>query len=806
MPSDNLLRNGGAAVANGGYTADSITVLEGLAAVRKRPAMYIGSTDVRGLHHLVYEVVDNSIDEAMAGYCDRIRIVLHLDNSVTVTDNGRGIPVDMHPKEGKPAVEVVMTKLHAGGKFDAGSYKVSGGLHGVGVSCVNALSEYLEVIVKRDGKRHQMRFERGVTVSPLAVVGDGETATGTTVRFRPDEEIFETNQFSYETLSKRFQELAYLNDGLTIDFKDEREAKEESYCYHGGIVSFVRDLNEGQGGLHEIIDVSGEVDAVIVSLAMQYNAAYKENVLTFANNIRTKEGGTHLVGFKTALTRAVNNYMDKSDLPKKLKQKVSGDDVREGLTAVVSVKLPSPQFEGQTKTKLGNSEIVGIVSSQVYERLMTYFEENPGEAKAIIEKIVDSARAREAARKARDLVRRKGALSDHSLPGKLADCQSKKPEESELFIVEGDSAGGSAKQGRDPRFQAILPLRGKILNVEKTRFDKMLGNKEVRAMITAMGAGIDEDLDLERLRYHKIVIMTDADVDGAHIRTLLLTFFFRQYKPLIDQGFLYIAQPPLFRVQKGKSEKYIVDEPTLRSHLIETIANDVTLVAQNGEEITKKRLVRLLEKIAFLESKVREAGAYGFSDELLMTLLGYGKRLEIASFLDGELEALREHLSASRHMVWTEQEPELDELRTFVIFENENGQRTRMGVEFFHSKLYRHAYDALDWIRQQTGGPAFKLRKKEQERELTGYFEALRAIIDEAHREYNIQRYKGLGEMNPEQLWETTMNPENRTMFQVSVEDAEEADKIFSDLMGDQVEPRRLFIERNALSVSELDI
>jgi len=804
MSNENMLNGQGLPLKS--YTADSITVLEGLSAVRKRPAMYIGSTDARGLHHLVYEVVDNSIDEAMAGFCDRIRIVLHLDNSVTVSDNGRGIPVDMHPKEGKPAVEVVMTKLHAGGKFDQGSYKVSGGLHGVGVSCVNALSEYMEVTVKRDGKRHRIRFERGITVNPLETVGHDETTTGTTVRFRPDEEIFEVNQFSYETLSKRFQELAYLNDGLTIEFKDERESKEESYCYQGGIISFVRDLNEGQGPLHDIIDVSNEVDAVIVSLAMQYNTGYKENVLTFANNIRTREGGTHLVGFKTALTRAVNNYVEKGDLPKKLKQKVSGDDVREGLTAVVSVKLPSPQFEGQTKTKLGNSEIAGIVSSQVYERLMTYFEENPSDAKAIVEKIVDSARAREAARKARDLVRRKGALSDHSLPGKLADCQSKKPEESELFIVEGDSAGGSAKQGRDPRFQAILPLRGKILNVEKTRFDKMLGNKEIRAMITAMGAGIDEDMDLERLRYHKIVIMTDADVDGAHIRTLLLTFFFRQFRQLIDRGFLYIAQPPLFRVQKGKQEKYIVDEPTLRSYLIELIANEVVVSAPNGEEITKKRLVRLLEKIAFLEAKVREAGIYGFLDDLLMTVLDYRVRLAPTSFDNGELEALREYLSPRGYLVWTEQEMELDELRTFVIFENENGQRARLGVEFFNSKLYRQAYDALEAIRQATGGPELTLRKREQQYAVQGYFQLLRAVIDEAHKEFNIQRYKGLGEMNPEQLWETTMNPENRTMFQVSIEDAEEADKIFSDLMGDHVEPRRQFIERNALSVGELDI
>ena len=790
-----------------GYTADSITVLEGLAAVRKRPAMYIGSTDVRGLHHLVYEVVDNSIDEAMAGYCDRIRVTLHLDNSVTISDDGRGIPVDMHPKEGKPAVEVVMTKLHAGGKFDNDSYKVSGGLHGVGVSCVNALSEYLEVTVKRDSKRHRQRYERGVPVTPLEVIGEGEAATGTTIRFRPDEDIFETNQFLYETLAKRFQELAYLNPGLAIDFTDEREGKKESFRFDGGLTTFVTHLNQGQGGLHDIITAQGEDSGVMVDLAIQYNSGYKENVLTFANNIRTKEGGTHLVGFKTALTRAVNYYVEKADLPKKLKQKVSGEDVREGLTAVVSVKLPNPQFEGQTKTKLGNSEVVGIVSSMVYDQLTTFFEETPSDAKAIVEKIVDAARAREAARKARDLVRRKGALSDHSLPGKLADCQSKDPSESELFIVEGDSAGGSAKQGRDPKFQAILPLRGKILNVERSRLDKMLSNKEIRALITAMGAGFGEDgeKDLAKLRYHKIVIMTDADVDGAHIRTLLLTFFYRQYEELIEQGYLYIAQPPLYRVHKGKFEKYIVDEGELRDFLIRVVAEDVTLIGE-GVELTGQELVAALQTIAVLESKVREMQGYGFAEPLIMALLGYPVRLTPESFEDGEVASLSAYLVERGYRMSLDRLEENDEIRTFVSFEDEDGMSVRCGVEFFHSKLFRNGHQALSDLKERTGTLRCVLRKKDGDTAMDGPFDLLAAIINEGHRAYSIQRYKGLGEMNPEQLWETTMNRENRTMFQVTIDDAEQADKVFSDLMGDQVEPRREFIEKNALSVSDLDI
>jgi DNA gyrase subunit B len=794
----------------GQYRGDSIQVLEGLAAVRKRPAMYIGSTDVRGLHHLVYEVVDNSIDEAMAGYCDRIKVVLHMDNSVTVVDNGRGIPVDLHSKENKPAVEVVMTKLHAGGKFDSDTYKVSGGLHGVGVSCVNALSEYLEVTVKRDGGKYSQRYERGLTVSELKHLGEADD-TGTSIKFRPDEEIFETNQFVTETLVKRFQELAYLNKGLTIEFKDERSQEEHSFHFDGGIVSFVKDLNAGQGEVHAIISDSGEFDSVIVEFAIQYNTSYKENTLTFANNIRTKEGGTHLVGFKTALTRAINNYVANSELPKKLKQKVSGEDVREGLTAVISVKLPDPQFEGQTKTKLGNSEMTGIVSSFMYEAMSTYFEENPQDAKAIIEKVVDAARARDAARKARELVRRKGALSDHSLPGKLADCQSKKAEEAELFIVEGDSAGGTAKQGRDPGFQAILPLRGKILNVEKTRFDKMLSNKEVRALITAMGAGIDEELDLEKLRYHKIVIMTDADVDGAHIRTLLLTFFFRQYSALIERGYLYIAQPPLYRVARGKTERYIIDEASLAEFLLTQVADAVVVTSENGKQYQGADLIKAMRKVQTLRERFSEAANYNIGEDLFWPMLEFRPRLSPEFFKQEDPAEFVAFMAERGFQVEIVSEEDEVETRTFIAFENEQGARVRIGSEFFHSKIYRRAFELAGEFWEEMGGRAFTIAKAkaaedDEPRRASGFFQLLEAILDEAHKGFSIQRYKGLGEMNAEQLWETTMNPEKRTMLQVTVEDAEDADDLFTKLMGDKVEPRREFIERNALFVQELDI
>ena len=788
------------------YNADSITILEGLSAVRKRPAMYIGSTDIRGLHHLVYEVVDNSVDEAMAGSCTKIIVNLHLDNSVTVSDNGRGIPVDMHPKEKKPAVEVVMTVLHAGGKFDNDTYKVSGGLHGVGVSVVNALSEYLEVVVKRDGKRYHQRYERGAPVKKLEVIGEAQNA-GTIIRFRPDEEIFETNQFSFDILRKRFEELAYLNSGLEIEFNDERTNESVSFKFEGGVREFVKDLNDGETCVHDIIYGLDTVDSVAVEFGMQYNAGYKENIHTFANNIRTKEGGTHLAGFRTALTRALNTYIQNADLPKKHKQKIAGDDVREGLTAVISVKLPMPQFEGQTKTKLGNSEVAGIVSSMVYEQLSTFFGENPNEAKNIVEKVVDTARAREAARKAKDLVRRKGALSDNSLPGKLADCQSKNPEDSELFIVEGDSAGGSAKMGRNPAHQAILPLRGKILNVEKTRFDKMLENREIKALITAMGASIQDDLNLDKLRYHKIVIMTDADVDGAHIRTLLLTFFFRQYEELIERGYLYIAQPPLYSAKVRKNEFFIKGDEELNEFLLQHISGEITLRAPNDVSFAGPQIIELLNGIRFIDKRMRDVENVGINRDLFLKIISYEHRLNTTILQEPEvLEKFNAYMLKQGYSLHRFEEEGDVEQRAYVVAEDENGHKTRFAVEFFNSKMYKEAYGGLDFIKKSCGGLSFAVIKKDQEQIVDNLFDLLNLVLEESKSHIEIKRYKGLGEMDAEQLWETTMDPDKRTLLQVSIEDAVQADEIFSRLMGDKVEPRRNFIERNALQVRDLDI
>lgn len=796
------------------YTADNITVLEGLSAVRMRPAMYIGSTNTNGLHHLVYEVIDNSIDEAMAGYCDHIKVVVHMDNSVSIVDNGRGIPVDMHPKEKKPALEVVMTVLHAGGKFDNDTYKVSGGLHGVGVSVVNALSEYLEVTVSRGGFRHYQRYCRGVPQAPLAVIGETDKS-GTLVRFRPDEEIFEELDFQYDVLAKRFEELAYLNPGIKIEFFDEKTQNRDVFKYEGGIISFVKNKNQ-DNGIHKVVGGTGEMEGVSIDFALQYTAGYKENVFTFANNIRTKEGGTHLQGFKTALTRAINTYIQNSDVPKKLKQKVSGDDVREGLTAIISVKIPNPQFEGQTKTKLGNSEVAGYVATMVYEALNQFFGENPKDVRLIIEKVIDAARARDAARRAKDLVRRKGALSDNALPGKLADCQSKDPAECEVFIVEGDSAGGSAKQGRNPKFQAILPLRGKILNVEKTRFDKMLQNKEIKALITAMGAGIGEDdVDLARLRYHKIVIMTDADVDGAHIRTLILTFFFRHYEELIKQGYLYIAQPPLYRVHKGSFERYIKDEEEMSQFLIQRVTEEVALVVPDREPVTGEELKGLLNTILALRELAVDVANMGIPDGLFMQVVNAPSVIEPDELrANGPDEALTAHMAEggfSLELISEQDEPQngeaLDsEARHYLRFIDANNHVIRLGVEFFYSKRYRRAVELLGRIREVGSGQVWTIRHKDTELEATGPFDLLRQVLDLAQKGINVQRYKGLGEMNPEQLWSTTMDPEARTFLQVTIDDAVEADELFTKLMGDKVEPRREFIERNALLVSDLDI
>lgn len=794
------------------YNADSITVLEGLAAVRKRPAMYIGSTDARGLHHLVYEVVDNSIDEAMAGYCTKIIVRLHVDGSCSVSDNGRGIPVDMHPKEGVPAVQVVMTKLHAGGKFDHNAYKVSGGLHGVGVSCVNALSESLIVTIRRGGYRYSQRYSRGAPLEELQKLGESQNH-GTTVRFYPDDEIFETTVFSYEVLRKRLEELAYLNKGLEIEFIDERTDEKETFRFDGGIEQFVKDLNQGEASVHSVIYGYGESQGMVAEFALQYNTGYKENTLTFANNIRTKEGGTHLAGFKTALTRAINTYLKNSELSKKLKLTLSGDDVREGLTAVISVKLPSPQFEGQTKTKLGNSEVAGIVGGIVYDKLTTFFEENPKDIKLIIEKAADAARARDAARKAKELVRRKGALSDNSLPGKLADCQSKDPVESELFIVEGDSAGGSAKQGRDPSRQAILPLRGKILNVERTRFDKMLANKEIKALITAMGAGIglvggESDIDLSKLRYHTIAIMTDADVDGAHIRTLLLTFFFRQYRELIEKGHLFIAQPPLYRAHSSKFERFIKDDAELREFLLDRISKDAVIKAANGQEFSGKSVIILAKDIAFISSRLRDAENAGVPEPLFMAFLRYESLVEPQWFLEDAMDVprFRDYLQDLGFTLNVEHEETEIEHFNRVVFEDKNGHRTKLSVDYFGSKLYRQAWQSRKDIVDQCGGTDFVIERKENAIPVQGLFNLEKALFEEARKGINIQRYKGLGEMNPEQLWVTTMNPENRVLLRVTIDDAEEASDAFEELMGDRVEARREFIERNALTVQDLDI
>lgn len=799
---------------NSGYDASSIKILEGLAAVRKRPAMYIGSTDSRGLHHLVYEVVDNSIDEAMAGYCGKISITLHADNSVTVKDDGRGIPVDIHPLEGVPAVQVVMTKLHAGGKFDNSSYKVSGGLHGVGVSCVNALSEHLTVTVRRNGKRYRQNYSRGVPVDELAIIGENVEGHGTTVHFKPDEEIFEVLEFSYDILKKRFEELAYLNSGLVIECMDERINEKHVFHAEGGLRQFVGDLNSGEQSIHSIISGSGLLDKVSVDFALQYNAGYKENIFSFANNIRTNEGGTHLVGFRAALTRAINGYVkNQPDLQKKLKNAtLTGDDVREGLTAVVSVKLPEPQFEGQTKAKLGNSEIAGLVSGLVYEKLNVFFEENPKDIRAIVDKAADAARAREAARKAKELVRRKGALSDNSLPGKLADCQSKDPAESELFIVEGDSAGGSAKQGRNPKIQAILPLRGKILNTERTRFDKMLANKEVKALITAMGAGIGQnDIDLSRLRYHKIVIMTDADVDGAHIRTLLLTFFFRQYQEMVEKGYVFIAQPPLYRAHNSKFEKFIKDDAELNQFLLARISGDVAVEAASGKKFEDKSLIKLMRQIEDMANRVAEAENSGMPRELFLALATCPRSLEAKDFSlvmeDPESDFnlwLKEHGYIAT--VEREVDSEDDEERLFANFESMGRHHTRRSGEFFSSRLYRQTWRKFSELREECGGLEFTLLKKDGKEKTDNIFKLMEMVLDEARKGINIQRYKGLGEMNPEQLWDTTMNPENRTLLQVSVEDAISASDAFEELMGERVEPRREFIERNALAVQDLDI
>ena len=787
------------------YDASTIKVLEGLSAVRKRPAMYIGNTGKEGLHQLVYEVVDNSIDEALAGYCDWVKVTIQADGSVCVEDNGRGIPVDLHKTEGLPAVEVVMTKLHAGGKFDTKSYRVSGGLHGVGVSVVNALSEWLEVEIHREGKVYFQRYERGVTACPLTNYGDTKKR-GTKVTFLPDAEIFETTNISSEVLSQRLRELAFLNRGLKIELIDHRENLKKEFFYKGGVVQFVEHLNQKREVVHpRPIYFAGEKDGVVIEVAMQYNDGYLEKIFSFANNINTREGGSHLIGFKSALTRTINAYAQRSDLPKNLREKVDGDDIREGLTAVINLRLPNPQFEGQTKTKLGNSEVKGLVESLVNEKLATYLEENPGVAKKILEKVVEAARAREAARRAKELVRKKETSLDHSLPWKLADCQERDATRSEIFIVEGESAGGSAKQGRDRRYQAILPLKGKILNVEKTRYDRMLASEEIRVLITALGTGIGpEDYDISRLRYSRIIIMTDADVDGSHIRTLLLTFFFRQLPDVVERGHLYIAQPPLYRIKRGQQEMYLKDDDSLNAHLLERIAERLAVGGSAGE-LSGRRLRQVTERLIEVSHALDRLRRRGCDAPLVRALVASGATAASLGDLARAPE-LAERLAAAGiacdlvqngNGAWVLE----------VAGKGEEIRPVRVEQVLLQSADYQRVVAAEKQLAELGPGPwRLSVEGKEREAAIESREALLTAILEEAKRGLTIQRYKGLGEMNPDQLWETTMDPERRTLLRVTVEDAVEADLMFSTLMGDDVEARREFIQNNALDVRVLDI
>jgi DNA gyrase subunit B len=809
------------------YSADQIKVLEGLDAVRKRPAMYIGSTGVDGLHHLVYEVVDNSVDEHMAGFGETIEVTIHIDGSVTVVDNGRGIPTGMHPTQKKSAAEVALTVLHAGGKFEQGAYTVSGGLHGVGISVVNALSEWLELEIWQDGQVFEQRYERGKPGAPLKDTGITKRR-GTKVRFRPDGQVFETLEFSFDVLAQRLRELAFLNKGLSITLKDERKepAKEQVFLYKGGIVSFVEHLNEAKTPLHKPIYVRVEKPEMILEVALQYNDSYAENLFSFANNINTREGGTHLVGFKAALTRTINTYANANELLKKDTESLTGDDVREGLTAVVSVKVRNPQFEGQTKAKLGNSEVKGVVETAVNEKLGAYFEENPTVARKIIGKAIDAARAREAARKAKDLIRRKSALDGGSLPGKLADCSEKDPALSELYIVEGDSAGGSAKQGRDRKFQAILPLKGKILNVEKARFDKMLTSDEIRTLIMALGTGIgrkreesdkaDKDtFDIAKARYHKIILMTDADVDGSHIRTLLLTFLFRQMPELLERGYIYIAQPPLFKVKKGKVERYLKDEGALNEHLADLAVEDVHLYLEGAQDfVTGRRLLPILKKMISFETllarfnkKPHEASMIrAFVDEpgLDRDLLKDGAALTNAvANVKKTLRVMYPKLDSTLEILSDE------EHHSNKVSCRMQANGASFGLDVTHDLVGSADFRELQKLAPSAiglGRAPYKLKAKGEEQELRSTSDLVRTILDLGKQGLSIQRYKGLGEMNPGQLWETTMNPEARTLLRVTLEDVTGVDEIFTILMGDEVEPRRNFIQTHALEVRNLDV
>ena len=797
-------------INNASYNSESIKILKGLDAVRKRPGMYIGDTsDGSGLHHMVFEVLDNAIDESLAGHCDDIKVIIHADNSITVTDNGRGIPTDVKDDDEfkRSAAEIVMTELHAGGKFDQNSYKVSGGLHGVGVSVVNALSEWLRLRVYRAGKIHEVEFKKGERVAPLKQVGDTKK-TGTEVTFLPSTETFNNVDFHFDLLCKRIRELSFLNNGVKIELIDHRTGKSENFEFSGGIKGFVEYMNRSKSVLHAVpFYALGEKEGITIEVSMQWNDSYGENVQCFTNNIPQRDGGTHLTGLRAAMTRTINTYIESNELAKKAKVDTSGDDMREGLTCVLSVKVPEPKFSSQTKDKLVSSEVQPVVQDLVGKKLTDYLLEHPKDAKIICNKIVDAARAREAARKARDMTRRKGAMDSLGLPGKLADCQEKDPEQCEIYLVEGDSAGGSAKQGRDRKNQAILPLKGKILNVMKARIDKILSSQEITTLITALGAGIGQDFDVAKLRYHRIIIMTDADVDGAHIRTLLLTFFFRQMPQLVEKGHIYIAQPPLFKVKQGKDERYLKDEQELDQYLVNSALNDASLLTKiGGETISEVALGNLAREMVLTESVIKRLSSR-YDESIIRAIHDLGPiNLEDQSQTKFYANKLQDIMAADNIKFEVRKN---EDSNNFLIEMNQfihgNLQTSNINEEFLMSGEYRQIIKSSELLKDLIGEGAVIMRG-EKSKAIQSFHEALNWLINEAKHTLNIQRYKGLGEMNPEQLWETTMDPEVRRLLQVTIEDFTELEATFERLMGDQVEPRRDFIEKNALGVNNLDI